>query len=121
MALSPPVRLSRGTSVSHLIIVALLLSFVAFDVFDVDGSNLPMATKAAATALEEQRPVEVERFPLHESLQWSASMIFSPESSASFGLWRSPSSAIRPLASFLHRVAHKAFPRATLPDPPPLV
>ena len=121
MGLSPPVRLSRGTSASHLIIVALLLSFVAFDIFDMDGSNLPMATKAAATGLEEQRPAEVERFPLHESLQRSALIISPPEGSASFGLGRTPSSANRPFASFLQRVAHKAFPRATLPDPSPLV
>jgi len=39
------VRLSRHASLTHVIIGALLLSFVGVEVLDIDGSNRPTTTR----------------------------------------------------------------------------
>jgi hypothetical protein len=79
MALMSLVRLSHRTSPTRLIIGVLLLSLVAVEVLDIDGSNRPTPTRAAVTAVEEPRPAEVERLELLGSARSSALPSLLPE------------------------------------------
>jgi hypothetical protein len=122
MALLSPARLSsRRLPTAHLILGAFLLSFVAVEVIDIDDSNRPTATRAAATALEECRLGGGERLEAQRPLASSASTIPLPEDVASLGPSRGPSSSIRPLPSFPLQGVHSALPRATLADSHPLI
>ena len=121
MALVCTARLTRRTATAHLVIAFVLLSFVALEVFDIDGSNLAIAGRAAAKSLEGREAVEIEYVQPESARWWSTSTVALLQDVVSRGV---PDRALstsprRPLVHL--QGAHKALPRATLADQPPPV
>ena len=59
MSFSLLIDASRVGTITHLVIGAVLLSLALFEVFDVDGSNLP--TAAGATVVEAKQTGEFKQ------------------------------------------------------------
>jgi hypothetical protein len=88
MALWSPSRLLRCRRATYLAIALILLCFVSLEVFDIDGSNLPMAVHTVATVLEERRLAEAKSVLPQESLDRSASAIHPARAAAQVrGAW----------------------------------
>jgi len=66
---------------ARTVVFVLLLSFIAFDVLDLDGSNLPAVT-SASRAIQADPPAEAEHLPANDGLDWSQLRLFAPDSSA---------------------------------------
>jgi len=113
-----PVRQSRRLLAPRTVVLALLLSFGAFDVLDLDGSNLPAAAKGARPTLQEERPDEVERHSLDNALGWPTSKV---PPMAGETLTRQGTSLSRLAESLPHlllvRAVRQALPRANLASP----